>query len=351
MKSGKSLIELATEIQRQAEGKRDYITDTRTLEMTDRGQLAMEINDTQVTLDVTPHTHGQIAQRVGIPNAYYRRMQAEAPLLLAGNVNHWFTEKAERRMVRTLDGKARAFLSDRYRIVDHYEILETVLPVVAEMGEGLQIASTEITDNRIYFKVINKRLELEVKKDDVVQAGFVISNSEIGMGAVRVEPLIYRLVCTNGMIAQDYSQKRYHVGRAAASEDEAYELYADDTLKAEDDAFLLKVRDAVRAAVDVAKFTAIVDRMRESTEQRIEGNPVKAVEVTTKTFGLSQGESSSILTHLIQGGDLTAYGMLNAITRTAQDVESYDRATELEAVGSKVLSLPQPTWREIAYAS
>ena len=351
MKSGKSLVELATEIQRQAEGKRDFVADTREMHMTPQGQLEMDVNDTQVTVDVTPHTHGQIAQRVGIPAPYYKRMQAEAPQLLATNVNTWFNDKPERRMVRTLDGNARAFLSDRYRILDHYEILEAVLPVVGEMGEGIDIVSTEITDNRIYLKVINKRLELEVKKGDAVQAGFVISNSEIGMGAVRVEPLIYRLVCLNGMIAQDYSQKKYHVGRAAASEEDAYELFSDETLKADDQAFMLKIRDTVRAAVDIAKFTTIVDRMKAATEQRIEGNPVKAVEVTTKTFGLSQGEHSSVLTHLIQGGDLTAYGMLNAITRTAQDVESYDRATELEAVGSKVLSLPQPTWREIAYAS
>jgi hypothetical protein len=350
MKTGKSLIELATEIQRQADSKRDFITDTRTLEMTGRGQLAMEVNETQVTLDVTPHAHNQIAQRVGIPSAYYKRMSAEAPHLLAENVNHWFVEKPERRMIRTLDGNARAFLSDRYRIIDHYEILETILPVVSEMGLEKGIVSTEITDNRIYFKVINQRLELEVQKGDVVQAGFMISNSETGMGALRVEPLIYRLACTNGMISQDYSQKRYHVGRAAASEDEAYELYADETLRADDEAFLLKVRDTVRAAVDVAQFTKIVERMKEATGQKIEGNPVKAVEVASKTFGLNQSEHSSILTHLIQGGDLSAYGLLNAITRTAQDIESYDRATELEAMGSKVLALPKSIWKEIAFA-
>jgi hypothetical protein len=184
----------------------------------------------------------------------------------------------------------------------------------------------------------------------VVQAGFCISNSEIGLGAVKVEPLIYRLVCTNGMISQDFSQKRYHVGPAASSETESYEIFADDTLKADDEAFFLKVRDTVRAAADVAKFSMIVERMRESTQQKIEGNPVKAVEVTAKNFNLNQDESSSVLTHLIQGGDLSAYGVLNAITRTAQDVESYDRATELEAMGSKVLALPQSTWKEIALA-
>jgi hypothetical protein len=349
MKQGKDIVELAKEIKRQAEGKRDFVLDTRSLNMTDDGQLEMSVDDT-LTLDLTPHAHGQIANRVGIPMPYYKRMQAEAPQLLATNVNTWFYDKPEPRMVRTLDSKARAFLSNRYRIIDHHEILEAVLPIVGEMGEGIDIVSTEITDNRFYLKVINKRLELEIKKGDAVQAGFVISNSEIGLGAVRVEPLIYRLVCLNGMIAQDYSQKKYHIGRASASEEEAYELFSDQTLQADDYAFLSKVRDTVRAAVDLSKFSMIVERMRDATEQKIEGSPIKAVEIASKTFSLNQGESDGVLNHLIRGGDLTAYGLLNAITRTAQDVPSYDRATELEGIGSKVLSLPASSWKEIALA-
>lgn len=102
--------------------------------------------------------------------------------------------------------------------------------------------------------------------------------------------------------------------------------------------------------MDVTKFSTIVERMRESTEQRIEGNPVKAVEVASDHFGFSKEESSGILQHLIQGGDLTAYGLLNAITRTSQDVDDYDRCTELERDGSRVMSLPASTWKSIAMA-
>jgi hypothetical protein len=61
---------------------------------------------------------------------YLRRMQAEAPKLLASNVNHWFKETPERRMVRTLDGNIRAFLSDRYMRVDNTDVAEAVLPVL-----------------------------------------------------------------------------------------------------------------------------------------------------------------------------------------------------------------------------
>lgn len=348
MKAGKSLSELALELERQAESKKDYIASTEVLEMTNTGEIALD-GDTRQEFAVTDHAHTQIAARLDIPAKYYQRMRSSAPELLAANVNEWFQQKPERRMVRTLDGQMRAFLSARYRRLDNYDLAEAVLPVLQEMGEGLKIVSTQLTESRMYIKVINERVELEVKKGDVVQAGMVISNSEVGSGSLKVEPLVYRLICTNGMIAQDHSQKRYHVGRNA-DVGEAYELFRDETLKADDRAFFLKVQDTVRAAVDITKFATIVERMREATEQRIEGNPVKAVELVSQRFNFNAGESSGVLQHLIQGGDLSAYGMLNAITRTSQDLEDYERATDLERDGSRVLSLPASTWKEIAMA-
>ena len=348
MKSGKTLTELAMELERQSTAIKDFIASTEVLEMTDTGELALE-SDTRQEFPVTDHAHSQIAARLDIPAKYYNRMRLSAPNLLAANVNEWFHSFPERRMVRTLDGQMRAFLSDRYRRLDNYDLAEAVLPILASMGEGIRIVSTELTDSKMYIKAINERLELEVQKGDVVQAGIVISNSEVGLSALKVEPLIYRLICTNGMIAQDYSKKRYHVGRNA-EEGEAYELFRDKTLRADDHAFFLKVQDTVRAAVDLTKFSMIVDRMREATEQRIEGNPVRAVEVASNHLGFSKEESSGILQHLIQGGDLSAYGLLNAITRTSQDVDDYDRSTELERDGSKVLSLPISTWKAIALA-
>ena len=69
------------------------------------------------------------------------------------------------------------------------------------------IASCDITETHLYLKVINKSMKAEIAKGDIVQAGFVVSNSEIGLGASKVEPLVYRLVCKNGMISRDYAHK------------------------------------------------------------------------------------------------------------------------------------------------
>jgi hypothetical protein len=294
MKTGKTLVQLATELERQSQAKKDFVASTAVLEMTPEGELALESDTASNEFPVTDHCHTQIAARLEIPAKYYNRMRSLAPELLAANVNNWFHHKPERRMIRTLDGQARAYLSDRYRRLDHFDLAEAVLPILAEMGEGIEIVSTELTDTRMYIKAINSRLELEVKPGDVVQTGIAISNSEIGLGALKVEPLIFRLICSNGMISQDYSKKQYHVGRNA-EEGESYELFRDETLKADDRAFFMKVQDTVRAAVDVAKFSTIVERMRESTEQKIEGNPVKAVEMVSQKFGFSQPQSGGVL--------------------------------------------------------
>jgi hypothetical protein len=350
MKQGLSLVEMAQQIQDQASRKRDLIANTRQIEMNSDGSLSVEAEVVE-SFVTTEHTHGQIAQRLNIPTKYYRRMQTEAPQLLAGNVNHWLQENPETRMIRTLGDTARAFLSNRYRCIDNNEIAETVLPVLAEFGDGLKIASIGLTDSRLYIKVVNERMQLDVKVGDPVQAGVIVSNSEIGLGSIRIEPLVYRLACTNGMAIPEKGMKKYHTGRAFENDEEAYEIFTDETKQAEDKALLLKVRDMVHAATSEALFAQIVDQMRESTERKIEGNPVEAVQVLADKFSMNKPEQSSVLTHLIQGGDLTAYGLLNAITRTAQDMESYDRATELETMGSKVLALPKSTWKEIAYAS
>jgi hypothetical protein len=57
--------------------------------------------------------------------------------------------------------------------------------------------------------------------------------------------------------------------------------------------------------------------------------------------GLSSGEGDGILAHLIRGGDLSQWGLCSAIARMSQDIEDYDRATELERIGGKLIELPK----------
>jgi hypothetical protein len=54
---------------------------------------------------------------------------------------------------------------------------------------------------------------------------------------------------------------------------------------------------------------------------------------------------------LIEGGSLTQYGLHAAVTRAAQDVADYDRATELEYAGGKIIELPKTEWKVLSEAA
>src|SRR5574337_136962 len=363
MKNGKTLVELAQEFERQQNQKRDFIADTRELEIAPAipadalppiGVITANPSDVirvngHGFFKLTNHSHTQIAQRLGIPQKYYDRMRLDHPDLLKKNVDHWFRATHERRMIRTLDNSARAFLSDRYRQLDNFDLAQAVLPELVA-ANGIKIESCEITERRMYIKALFPKLEAEVKKGDVVQSGIVITNSEIGLGALKIEPLVFRLVCLNGMIAPDYAQKKFHVGRAAEAGEAVYELFRDETLRADDRAFWLKVKDIVRGSLDQVTFERIVDSMRDATTRQL-GDPLRAVEIAKERYQLNDGERNDVLKHLINGGDLSQWGLVNAITRTSQDIADYDRATEFERLGGTVLELPKSEWKELAEAA
>ena len=351
MKTGRPLNEVMMELNRQNQRKKEYIGSAQALRLFEDGQT-FEIGSMSGAqqFGTTRLFHRQVASALGIPAKYYDIMQSQKPELLAQNVNAWLSDRENSYMIRTMDyggGRvARALLSDRYRRIDNMEIASAVLPLFAG-SDQYEVISSEVTENRMYLKILSRRLEMEVVPGDYVQAGVVISNSEVGLGSVNVQPLVYRLVCTNGMIVNDMGERKNHVGRAAKAVEDSFHIYSDETMEAEDKAFLLKLRDVTMAAIEEGRFAQVVGKLKESAGIPITGKVTEVVELTGKTYGFNTDEQDSILQYLIAGGDLSQYGLSNAITRASQDVESYDRATALEGIGWQVAAMPATQWKEL----
>ena len=355
MLKGKTFEEFTMELSRQNKAKKDYLLDTRNLIMDgDDSDIMLTMtnpqNRTSTILGLNDIAHYQIGQSLGIPKAYYEKMRNENPSLLAENVNAWFSAEPKTRMVRTLDGTARAFLSDRYRRIDNFDIANVVLPMLRE--HGVSFESSEVTASRMYIKVVNKRITKDVRPGDAVQSGILITNSEVGMGTVTIRPLLYRLVCTNGMVVNDARGKtvRKHLGRGnLAAED--YTLYASDTLLADDRALMLKMRDTIANALDEVHFNNLIDNMRQATEAKIEPKDVPTmIELAAPEFGFTKQEGEGILNHMYGEADFTLYGFGNAVTRYAQDVKSYDRSTELEEIGYNIVTMSPRLWQRLQEA-
>lgn len=353
MQKGLSLTDLARKIEGNRALKRDMVAQTNALRMfldDDRRPQLLVPGPTGGQFPILGTAHDQIGARLEIPGRYYDRMMREAPALLRDNVNEWLGRSSERRMIRTLGGDMRAFLSDRYHRIENEEIAEVALPILADLP-GVEIVSSEVTERRMHISAVITTIQGEVKVGDVVQAGVTISNSEIGHGAVSIAPLVWRLVCKNGLKVPDGKLTARHVGRRVEEGSDLNSIFQDDTRAADDRAVLLKVRDVVRAAVDQVRFYETVERMQTLATGRVKADPVKAVEVLAKKVGATEGERGGILRALIEGGDLSAWGLVNAVTAQAHTATSYDRSMEFVEAGGKLLTLPKGEWREVLEAA
>lgn len=356
-KFGRSLQDLAIEIERRRDAKQDFIAPAEKLavEVVDNKPVLALTNGNVQTFDIQDIAHGQLAEYTGIPMVYYRRMIESDPDLLAVNVNRWIKDKPKtRRMVRTLDGNVRAVLSDSYRALENEDLAEAVLPIIANLN--LVIVSCEITERRLYIKALDPSIERDVptgkKMGDASHTFFdtccpaiTISNSEVGYGALSIETGVYTKACTNlAMIGSN--MRKYHTGKRAELSDDVYALLTDDTKRATDKAIWLQVRDLVQAAFAQAQFDALLKKLGSASEDKLPGaDVVEVVERVGKRFNLLEGERKGVLATLIEGGDLTRYGLHSAVTRFSQDkAVSYDRATELERIGGDVIELPRHDW-------
>jgi hypothetical protein len=365
MKSGKSLAELAAEIQRRADNKSDYIAPVAKMSLqpyetadgspTLRTRLALD-NGARAFYEIAPIAHAQLAEYAGIPKAYYDRMREHDPMLLASNVNRWFRDTpADKRMVRTLDGRVRAVLSDKFRPLENEDLAEAVLPVLLDMD--LLILSCEITESRLYIKAVDKSVERDVPTGrkmgdgshaifDTISPAITIGNSEVGHGSLYISSGVWTKACTN---LADFGarMRKYHTGARASVSDDVYALLTDDTKRKTDAAIWAQTRDLVRGAFDVARFEATAMRLGEASQEPIGAAVVETVERLSKRFVLGEGERKGILARLIEGGDLTRYGLHAAVTRHSADVEDYDRATDLERIGGQIIELPRGEWSEL----
>lgn len=362
MKNGRSLVQLAEEVQRRAGAKHDYVARAEALAV----QVIAETQELKLHVGGDPFgineiTHDQIGQYLQIPAAYYDRCRHENPQLLATNINTWLGKSAgQKRMVRTLDGNARAFLSDKFRPIENEDLCEAILPLLLDGGR-FDIMSCEVTERKLYIKVIDKSVNRKFAETGnflgdgqhkiirVAAPAITISNSEVGHGALSIQAGIYDSWCTNLATFSARSMKKYHVGaRHDLLGEDVVALLSQATQNLTNAALMSQVRDVVTQAFDPARFNELVDTIEGTATQKINDvDVVKLVNLTGKKIGLTEGENKGVLNALIEGGDLTRFGLYNAVTRYSQDVESYDRATELERAGAAVVELAQPEWQRL----
>lgn len=348
-----SLDQLVERVVRDDARKRDVVMDTR--------RISFELESTDTVLGDNGHREatvfkltdralGQMATDLKIPKKYFDRMRQQAPELFRTNVHHWLHQEPTRRMIRGYTNGddvllGRAWLSDRYRRLDHIEIAKTLLPEFESIGTPVEFHNAAVTEDRLYLRATFPKMLSEVKVGEPVQWGVEIRNSEVGAGLFAINSFVLTLSCLNGMVAYKELAAR-HVGRRLDDED----IFTEETIKADDTAFWLAARDTLRASIDEARFEEAIATLKATTESEPVVRPIKASEQLAQRYALTEDEQEAVLLSLMQNGDRSQWGMLSAVTAAAQSCESFDRRVEMEEMGWQVAELSGKEWATIASA-
>lgn len=318
-----------------------------------------------------------VASKLGIPLAYVRKLREERPDLYDANVNGWLRgarmperlsiegERAWRDshpadprsfMVRCFRGDgdgpgvARAFLSDSYKVIDNLDALTAALAGVRQAGANISVTGCDLTDRRMYVRIEAPEVTalaptlLENYRSPfsgqsgrdlpVVSAGLVISNSETGGGAFTIVPRFVVKVCSNGMTITKDALRAVHLG---GKMDEGVIQWSAETEQKQLDLITSKAKDAVATFLNVDYMERVI-RSIEATAATPLTDSVKVIEsVGSKLF--TKEQTAGVLDHFIKGGDVSAGGVLHAVTSFAQTIDDADVASDLEANALRAMEL------------
>ena len=138
--------------------------------------------------------------RLGAP-AEFVRDRLPAPLQIA--TANWLLGTCDGSSAATLrlrGGEVAAVVSGRYAPLDPVELVETLHTALSRHGLLSEVrvrgVATGLVDNMRIILPSEKRV---LKKGDVSNVGLDISTSCFGRSAVHIAPLVWRLVCSNGL--------------------------------------------------------------------------------------------------------------------------------------------------------
>jgi hypothetical protein len=152
------------------------------------------INGESYTLD--HHTKKCLAYRMNIPMRDLLQFPDDAPAQL----NHWISTHKDKELFFRFSGEnsVRAILSSKYEPLNNLDVVkrlkkEMKLKINTKVQWGIDETSF------MALNIIDNSSGFSIGKDEHL-SGVNVRNSELGVSAFNISALIYRLVCSNGMV-------------------------------------------------------------------------------------------------------------------------------------------------------
>jgi hypothetical protein len=263
-------------------------------------------------LTLSPWAQAQACQKLGIPTAYFKKCPT---YLQDAQFNFWASQPTgddTKLLIRSKGAMVRGVLSKRYAKLDNRQILEALRPIM--VGSTYRVGMCDIGDEAFHLRLVNPGLFRDILPGDRLFVGIHIANSEVGLRSVSVEAMVYRLLCSNGLVRRVDSQSLMRQRHVSLSPERFQERLA----------------DAIAQAATVA--AGFLETLHLSARTRII-EPDTAVPLIAEAWSLPQA-TEQLIRFVMHGEDAcgTLYGLINGITSAAQRLSMEDRyALEVRA--------------------
>lgn len=232
------------------------------------------------------------------------------------------------------DGTLRAMLTDRYAIVDNVWYLEHLTNVFADYAEQPFFDYFSSDGDTLHG---NLRIPgIEAKRSDSEFGGMLfIGNCEIGTARISIAPAVWRQICTNGMMGWAPGLKWTKVHRG------------DIDLGGLASSITAQIATAIPQitsgleAIDAAHSHTLVAGVKMS---QLIAQVAEEFKMTTGPNGQARQMVAEFTAH--EQGFRSLYGVVNAITRIAQNQEPAERL-RLEETAGELLRLNDKGWNRL----
>jgi hypothetical protein len=339
--------------------KQDYVAPRSKITLEREKEDILMVNmGGEYRFPMTEHANGQLDASIAPGFITYSRWLREKGDFdtYVHNVNKALGSDAKKAQIRTVEresgGVARAVLSDMFKSIDDDIVFGTAIPAISEHSDRFKAIGGNRTDIKTYLKVVTRNpvfsIETGGKKRDF-SAGFIMSNSEVGMGYCEFLAFFTDNYCNNGCIFSKSviaNVKYAHRGTRISTD---FGLIMGDRVKtAEMESIRGVILDASNIACSFGGYEPIMEMIKTSAMKKISGgNHSAVIEAVSENLGLTKDECEKVKCHYDNDSG-SMFAIQAAITRLAQDSGSYDRKVQLEIAGGNLLSMPDRQWSALA---
>lgn len=384
-----NLAQLVKELERQKDSTFDFVTDSRNLRVVidqdektnipllqqsgvgaHRDRALREFIPSE-GLPINEKALAQLGDRMApsVPVKFLRSLIQDRPTIAADLLTQLLTATQNTNLVRTLDGRVRAFLSDRYQPLDNYQIAFAALEVAQRTGA--EVVEASLSDTKMRIKFVNRdvwdavdavkqgdrgnwyagglgsqeylgKVAANTKGDlpggpGTIHPIVTIGNSETGHGSLFMRMGILQAICFNIATVEQILNQIHLGARLDAG------IYSQETMQKEAEAVMCKARDNIQTAFNTDRFKAIVAKV--NAANKVEVEPTKVVDFAVAQSVVSKEKRDDLLAHFLgeSASGLvghTAYGFAQGLARFAQDVADPDDAAEIEHFAGKIIETP-----------